>query len=85
TVLACRIGDDVYAYQDRCGCCGESLAGAVLHRRMASEDVVLRFPRCHAHFDVVHAGASVDGTAGSTAHLDPIPVLVRDGVLSMAL
>ncbi|PRC47544.1 hypothetical protein C6A85_84405, partial [Mycobacterium sp. ITM-2017-0098] len=42
TVLACRIGDDVYAYQDRCGCCGESLAGAVLHRRMASEDVVLR-------------------------------------------
>lgn len=85
TVLACRIGDDVYAYQDRCGCCGESLAGAVLHRRMASTDVVLRCPRCHAHFDVVHAGVSADGTTGSTAHLDPIPVLMREGVLSMAL
>lgn len=81
-VLACRVGDDVYAYQDRCGSCGESLAGAVLHRRMASADVVLRCPRCHAHFDVVHAGASIDGTTG---HLDPVPVLVRDGVLSMAL
>ncbi|MDZ4270478.1 MAG: NifU family protein, partial [Mycobacterium sp.] len=82
TVLACRVGDDVYAYQDRCGSCGESLAGAVLHRRMASADVVLRCPRCHAHFDVVHAGASIDGTTG---RLDPVPVLVRDGVLSMAL
>lgn len=85
TVLACRVGDEVYAYQDRCGGCGESLAGAVLHRRMATADVVLRCPRCHAHFDVVHAGASVDGTAGSAAHLDPVPVLMRDGVLSMAL
>ncbi len=85
TVLACRVGDDVYAYQDRCGGCGESLAGAVLHRRMATADVVLRCPRCHAHFDVVHAGASVDGTVGSATHLDPVPVLMRDGVLSMAL
>ena len=85
TVLACRVGDDVYAYRDRCGGCGESLAGAVLHRRMASADVVLRCPRCHAHFDVVHAGASVDGTENSAAHLDPVPVLMRQGVLSMAL
>ncbi len=82
TVLACRVGDDVYAYRDRCAGCGESLAGAVLHRRMASTDVVLRCPRCHAHFDVVHAGGSADG---SVAHLDPVPVLMRDGVLSMAL
>jgi Fe-S cluster biogenesis protein NfuA/nitrite reductase/ring-hydroxylating ferredoxin subunit len=85
TVLACRVGDDVYAYRDRCAGCGESLAGAVLHRRMASADVVLRCPRCHAHFDVVHAGASADGSATSGAHLDPVPVLMRDGVLSMAL
>ncbi len=87
TVLACRVGDDVrlYAYLDRCGSCGESMAGAVLHRRMASADVVLRCPRCHAHFDVVHAGASIDGTDGSAAHLDPVPVLMREGVLSIAL
>ncbi|CAA0098293.1 Fe/S biogenesis protein NfuA [Mycolicibacterium vanbaalenii] len=85
TVLACRVGDDVYAYRDRCGGCGASLAGAVLHRRMASADVVLRCPSCHAHFDVVHAGASIDGSGGDAAHLDPVPVLTRDGVLSMAL
>lgn len=85
TVLACRVGDDVYAYRDHCGCCGESLAGAVLHRQMASAAVLLRCPRCHAHFDVVHAGASVDGTVGSAAHLDPVPVLMRQGVPSIAL
>ncbi|MGD9620402.1 MAG: NifU family protein [Mycolicibacterium sp.] len=88
-VFACRIGDDLYAYLDRCGCCGESLAGAVLHRRMATADAVLRCPRCHAHFDVVHAGASIDGatvnSSANSAHLDPIPVLMRDGVLAMAL
>ena len=37
------------------------------------------------HFDVVHAGASADDITGSAQHLDPIPVLLRDGVLSMAL
>ncbi|MGH3532736.1 MAG: NifU family protein, partial [Mycobacterium sp.] len=42
----------------------------------------LRCPRCHAHFDVVHAGAGLDDTA---AHLDPIPLLARDGVLSIAV
>lgn len=85
TVLACRVGDDVYAYQDRCGGCGESLAGSVLHRRMASADVVLRCSRCHAHFDVVHAGAPIGENPVSSAHLEPVPVLIRSGVLSMAL
>lgn len=84
-VLACRVGADVYAYRDRCGGCGESLQGAVLHRRMASADVMLRCPRCHAHFDVVHAGVGIDESAGSAAHLDPVPVLTRDGVLSIAV
>jgi Fe-S cluster biogenesis protein NfuA/nitrite reductase/ring-hydroxylating ferredoxin subunit len=80
-LLACRVGDEVFAYRDRCGSCGESLAGAALHRRMGSNDVVLRCPRCHAHFDVVHAGAGLDGSE----HLEPIPMLVRNGVLSMAI
>ena len=87
TVLACRVGDQLFAYHDRCGSCGESLAGAVLHRRLgsASNDAVLRCPRCHAHFDVVHAGACVDGNGRADAHLEPIPLLERDGVLSMAV
>ena len=28
TVLACRVGDELFAYRDRCGSCDDSLAGA---------------------------------------------------------
>ena len=84
-VLACRIDDQLFAYRDRCGNCGESLAGAALHKAMGTNAPVLRCPRCRAHFDVVHAGRCVDGNGHSDAHLQPIPLLERDGVLSMAL
>ncbi|MDT5412765.1 MAG: hypothetical protein QOG14_4985 [Mycobacterium sp.] len=82
-VLACRVGDQLYAYRDHCPACDGSLAGAALHRPVAGRDPVLRCPRCHAHFDVVHAGAGLDD--GATRHLDPIPLLLRDGVLSIAV
>src|SRR5271155_3040489 len=82
-VLACRVGDQLYAYRDHCPACDGSLAGAALHRRATTAEPVLRCPRCHAHFDVVHAGASLDD--GAARHLDPIPLLVRDGVLSLAV
>ena len=87
TVLACRVGDELFAYHDRCGSCHESLAGAALHRRMGSAvgEAVLRCPRCHSHFDVVHAGACVDENADTATHLAPIPLLLRDGVLSIAI
>ncbi|MDP9167997.1 MAG: NifU family protein [Actinomycetota bacterium] len=99
-VLACRIGDDLFVYHDRCGNCGESMAGAALHRRMGSAapggktaaargagpgEAVLRCPRCHSHFDAVHAGAGLDESAVADAHLDPVPLLIRDGVLSVAV
>jgi Fe-S cluster biogenesis protein NfuA/nitrite reductase/ring-hydroxylating ferredoxin subunit len=73
--LVCRVGDDVYAYRDQCASCMSTLAGAQLSR------AVLRCPGCGAGFDVVHAGAGV----GGDSHLEPIPVLMRDGVLSMAV
>jgi Fe-S cluster biogenesis protein NfuA/nitrite reductase/ring-hydroxylating ferredoxin subunit len=83
TVLVCRVGGDVggrdgggiYAYRDRCSSCTGTLAGAQL------TGAVLRCPNCGAGFDVVRAGAGV----GGDSHLDPIPVLVHDGVLSMAV
>ena len=75
TALACRVGADVFAYRDRCPSCTGSLAGA----RLAG--AVLRCPGCGAGFDAVHAGTGV----GGDGHLEPIPVLVRDGVLSMAV
>jgi Fe-S cluster biogenesis protein NfuA/nitrite reductase/ring-hydroxylating ferredoxin subunit len=85
-VLACRVGDQLYAYRDHCPGCDGSLAGAALHRRAGSSDPVLRCPRCHAHFDVVHAGAGLDDLEnGAERHLDPIPLLLRDGVLSLAV
>jgi Fe-S cluster biogenesis protein NfuA/nitrite reductase/ring-hydroxylating ferredoxin subunit len=75
TALACRIGDDVFAYRDRCPSCFGAMAGAPLRGS------VLHCPACGAAFDAVHAGAGV----GGDCHLDPLPVLVRDGVLSMAV
>lgn len=74
TVLACRVGDQTFAYRDHCPVCDATLAGAKL---LGAQ---LRCPRCQTDFDAVHAGASVSG-----AHLDPLPLLVRDGVLSVAL
>lgn len=81
-VLACRIGDNLYAYRDRCPSCDDSLAGAVLHRILGSPDPALRCPRCRRHYDVVHAGAGLDGEA---LRLEPLPLLVRDGVLALAV
>jgi Fe-S cluster biogenesis protein NfuA/nitrite reductase/ring-hydroxylating ferredoxin subunit len=75
TALVCRVGGDVFAYRDRCPSCLGMLAGAQLR------GAVLRCPACGAGFDAVHAGAGV----GGDSHLEPIPVLVRDGVLSMAI
>ncbi|MFZ3271721.1 MAG: NifU family protein [Mycobacterium sp.] len=82
-VLACRVGEQLYAYRDHCPACDGSLAGAALHRRTTAAEPVLRCPRCHAHFDVVHAGARLDD--GAVGHLDPVPLLLRDGVLSIAV
>jgi Fe-S cluster biogenesis protein NfuA/nitrite reductase/ring-hydroxylating ferredoxin subunit len=74
TLLACRVDNQIFAYRDHCPVCDDTLAGAEL------QDTRLRCPRCQADFDVVHAGAGLDG-----AHLDPVPVLTRDGVPSVAL
>jgi len=74
TVLACQVGDELFAYLDHCPVCEDSLAGAGLR------DALLRCPRCGTDFDVVRAGAGGNGT-----HLEPVPVLPRDGVLSLAL
>lgn len=75
TLLACRIDDGLFVYRDRCGECAASLAGARLIGTM------LECPLCHTGFDIVHAGHRRDGPS----HLEPVPLLERDGVLSVAL
>ncbi|MFD6672909.1 NifU family protein [Rhodococcus zopfii] len=84
-VLACRLDGRYLAYRDRCPACGSSFAGAVLHRRAGdgAGAAVLRCPECRAHFDVHRAGARLDD--GTAEHLDPLPILVRDGTLSLAV
>ncbi len=74
-VLVCRLDDTLYAYRDRCGRCDASMAGA----RLTGE--VLRCPRCDAGFDVVHAGAGVEGHE----RLEPVPVLRRQDVWAVAI
>lgn len=82
SILACRVGEQLYAYRDYCPVCEGSLVGAALHRADDTGAPVLRCPRCRNDFDVVHAGA---GLGDPAAHLDPFPLLVRDGVLSVAV
>jgi Fe-S cluster biogenesis protein NfuA/nitrite reductase/ring-hydroxylating ferredoxin subunit len=74
TLVVCRVGDLPLAYVDHCPVCDDSLAGAQLR------EALLSCPRCGTQFDIVHAGAGPDGT-----HLEPIPLLLRDGVPSVAL
>jgi Fe-S cluster biogenesis protein NfuA/nitrite reductase/ring-hydroxylating ferredoxin subunit len=73
-LLVCRVGDLPLAYRDHCPVCDDSLAGARLN------ETLLGCPRCGTQFDIVHAGAGPDGT-----HLEPLPLLPRDGVPSVAL
>ena len=77
TVLACRVEDHTFVYRDHCPVCDGTLAGAELR------GALLGCPRCRSQFDVVHAGAGVNVPGG--AHLEPLPLLTRDGVLSVAL
>jgi Fe-S cluster biogenesis protein NfuA/nitrite reductase/ring-hydroxylating ferredoxin subunit len=73
-LVVCRVGDLPLAYRDHCPVCDDSLAGAQLR------ETLLGCPRCGTQFDVVHAGAGPNGT-----HLEPLPLLLRDGVPSVAL
>jgi Fe-S cluster biogenesis protein NfuA/nitrite reductase/ring-hydroxylating ferredoxin subunit len=83
-VTGIRVGTDLYAYRDACPGCGAGLADGVVARRMggAAGDAVLRCPGCSAHFDVRHAGRGLDGT---DLHLEPVPLLVRDGGVALAV
>ncbi|QLL09258.1 NifU family protein [Mycobacterium vicinigordonae] len=74
SVLACRVDERALAYRDHCPVCLDTLAGA----RLTGSS--LQCPRCTTQFDVVQAGAGP-----SAAHLEPLPLLTRDGVLSVAL
>jgi Fe-S cluster biogenesis protein NfuA/nitrite reductase/ring-hydroxylating ferredoxin subunit len=82
-VVLCRLQSGAYAYRDSCPACHGSLAGAGMQRSPALPgNAVLTCRGCGAHFDVRHAGADLDVPG---RHLDPVPLLDRDGVLEVAV
>ncbi|MBA3309610.1 MAG: NifU family protein [Nocardioidaceae bacterium] len=83
-ILVCRIGSDLFAFRDHCPRCGNQMPGATLTRRLGGPvgDAVLRCPSCRGHYDVRRAGASLDS---DDLHLDPLPLLANDGVVSVAV
>jgi Fe-S cluster biogenesis protein NfuA/nitrite reductase/ring-hydroxylating ferredoxin subunit len=66
-VLVCDVRGTLYAYLDVCPICHGPLDGAGLVGQ------ALACPGCGADFDVLHAGAALDGRPD---HLDPIPLLI---------
>lgn len=83
-VLGCRTGQDLYAFRSYCPGCTGAMAGASLQRALAAPvgGGLLRCPTCRKHYDVRQAGACLEDEA---IHLDPLPLLVRDGVTSVAI
>lgn len=83
-VVGCCLGSDLFAFRDECPRCTSRMAGATLERRLGYPvgDGVLRCPNCRSHFDVRQAGACLDAEG---EHLAPLPLLVRDGVISVAV
>jgi Fe-S cluster biogenesis protein NfuA/nitrite reductase/ring-hydroxylating ferredoxin subunit len=82
-VVLCRLPSGVFAYRDACAGCGSTFAGAGLQRSpSAPGSAVLTCRACGAHYDVRRAGAGVDDPA---RHLEPVPLLERDGVVEIAV
>ncbi len=83
-VLACRLQGDFFAFRDQCPRCTSRMNGASLERRLGYPvgDGVLSCPSCRSHYDVRRAGACLDVEG---EHLSPLPVLVRDGVVAVAV
>lgn len=83
-ILACRVGSDLFAFVDLCPRCETEMPGATLSRRLGgtAADAVLLCPRCHGHYDVRRAGASLDSDG---SHLHPLPLLAGVGSVSVAV
>jgi Fe-S cluster biogenesis protein NfuA/nitrite reductase/ring-hydroxylating ferredoxin subunit len=75
-VLFCRLEENLYAYGARCPECDADLGAASLAGR------TLGCPGCGQAYDVVQAGRA---PARPELHLDPFPLLTRNGRTQVAL
>ena len=76
TVVTADVDGSVLAYLDACGACGGSLSAGALERER------LRCPSCDEPFDVRRAGRGIDRP---DLHLQPVPLLQREGRWSVAV
>ncbi len=76
SVLFCWIVDTYYAYHNRCTSCNQSLSSAKL------EKTTLICSSCGRQYDVCRAGRCLDAP---DVYLEPVPLLVEDGRVKVAL
>ncbi|GGV86378.1 hypothetical protein GCM10015535_34430 [Streptomyces gelaticus] len=83
-MVACRVGTDLFAFEDRCARCERPFEGATLARRLGgrSGDAILRCAGCRAHYDVRRAGVCLDG---DPVHLTPLPLLSDGASVSVSV
>jgi Fe-S cluster biogenesis protein NfuA/nitrite reductase/ring-hydroxylating ferredoxin subunit len=74
-LVVCRLEGNLYAYRNNCPACNMPFDTGVL------EAGLLRCPLGH-RYDVQHAGRCAEIP---TAHLDPFPLLLQEGVVRVAL
>lgn len=74
-LVVCRVDGNLYAYRNNCPACNMPFGTGTL------EGGLLRCPLGHG-YDVQHAGRSDEIP---TAHLDPFPLLLQEGVVRVAL
>jgi Fe-S cluster biogenesis protein NfuA/nitrite reductase/ring-hydroxylating ferredoxin subunit len=75
-LIFCQIEGTYYAYYNLCASCQTPLADSRL------DGSILVCASCGQQYDVYHAGRSVDASA---FFLEPIPLLVEDGTVKIAL
>ncbi len=76
SVLFCRLGESLYAYDNLCPGCGQPLQDARL------ELTNLVCASCAGRFDVIRAGRGLDQP---DLHLEPFPLLLEQGRAKVAL
>ena len=75
-VLFCRAAGQLYAYRPGCPACGQALDTAHL------TGGTLTCPGCAGTYDLMRAGRGLDRP---DLHLDPVPLLVEQGQIKVAL
>jgi Fe-S cluster biogenesis protein NfuA/nitrite reductase/ring-hydroxylating ferredoxin subunit len=76
TILLCRVGETLYAYQDSCPSCGSALGGGALQENL------LTCSSCARRYDLRSAGQCLDV---GNLHLVPLPLLVENDGAKIAV